>query len=86
VKKLRLSIEQLDVESFPSADVPEDEGTVQGNEATIYPGCEYTADRYDIQCRSAGAYCAPTEYYSLTCVATAEKCCNETGLYLCGGS
>jgi hypothetical protein len=84
MKKLRLDIEQLNVESFASAEAPDDRGTVQGKEATLYAGCGYTNDRFDIQCRSVGVYCGPTEYYNATCVATAALCCNETGVYLCG--
>lgn len=82
MKKLKLEIDQLDVESFPSADVPTDRGTVEGNE-TLYAGCGYTNDRFNIQCRSVGVYCGPTDYYALTCDATSQRCCDPTGLYLC---
>jgi len=84
MKKLRLDVDQLTVESFSSIDVPASRGTVEGNDGTYYAGCGYTADRYDIQCRSVGIYCAPTQYYALTCDATRGQCCNPTGLYLCG--
>jgi hypothetical protein len=86
MKKLRLAIDQLTVESFSSTDVPTDRGTVQGNDNTLYVGCAYTTDRFELQCRSVGINCGPTEYYSLTCDATAYKCCNPTGVYLCGSS
>jgi len=84
MKKLRLAIDQLSVESFPSTNAPTGRGTVQGNDATLYAGCAYTGDRYDIQCHSVGVECGPTEYFAFTCEATAGKCCVPTGLYLCG--
>ena len=86
MKKLRLAVDQLAVESFSSTDAPTERGTVQGNDGTLYAGCAYTGDRFDLQCRSVDIYCGPTEYYALTCDATSQKCCNPTGLYLCGGS
>jgi hypothetical protein len=86
MKKLRLALDQLTVESFASTDMPADRGTVEGHDGTYYAGCGYTADRYDIQCRSVGIQCGPTEYYAFTCDATSQKCCNPTGLYLCGSA
>lgn len=84
MKKHRLAIDQLAVESFCSTDVPAGRGTVQGNDGTLYAGCGFTNDRFDLQCRSVEIQCGPTQYYALTCVATAAQCCNETGAYLCG--
>jgi hypothetical protein len=75
VKKLKLALEHLAVESFPSTEVPDSRGTVEGN-GTYYAGCQYTTDRYDIGCHSGGdVQCAPTQYYMLTCDITSRRMC-----------
>lgn len=59
MKKLKLAIDQLAVESFPSTDVPEERGTVRGNDVTNFD-CEPTTDRYDRNCASEILSCMQT--------------------------
>lgn len=51
MKKLKLAVDDLHVESFHSASTPALEGTVRGNAITTFD-CEPTTDRYDRNCAS----------------------------------
>jgi hypothetical protein len=76
MKKLKLNVLQINVESFASSPATErSQGTVRGHEATLYAGCEYTTDRFDAACASIGIICGPSDYYSLTCDITSRRLC-----------
>jgi hypothetical protein len=61
MKKLKLAVDDLQVESFHSVDTPALEGTVRGNDATLLD-CEPTKDRYDRNCASSIDVCGPTRH------------------------
>src|SRR5206468_11081419 len=47
MKKLRMALDQLTVETLDVEKVPEEKGTVHGH-ASLYMWCQYTYDRYNI--------------------------------------
>lgn len=59
MKKLKLALDALQVESFRSIDTPAAAGTVRGNHVTPFD-CQPTTDRYDRNCASQILSCLPT--------------------------
>jgi hypothetical protein len=74
MKKLRMEIEELRVETFDVQKLPEDKGTVHGH-ASLYLWCQYTYDRYNIQCHSVDG-CDPTQYFNDTCDPSGPRPCS----------
>jgi len=59
MKKLKLAVDDLQVESFHSVQTPAPKGTVRGNDIATF-GCEPTTDRYDRNCASEIYSCYQT--------------------------
>lgn len=59
MKKLKLKVDELQVESFRSIGTPIPAGTVRGNAITTFD-CEPTTDRYDRNCASEILSCLQT--------------------------
>ena len=83
MKKLRLHLEDLSIDSFATTYVKREKGTVYGEQCTCptactCPGCPTC----DASC--GGASCAAT--CAASCYGTCDASCNGTCDYTCGGN
>jgi hypothetical protein len=72
MKKIRLDLELLDVESFETAKSASEAGTVHAHSFVsdmVQTGC----------CEPASAYCQPTDYHWDSCGVSCRDACFPTG-------
>lgn len=81
MNKLKLRLEDLQVDSFGTTQVRREKGTVFGEQCTCHTNCTCPGcPTCDVSCNgSCGASCGGT------CVATCEFSCGGTCEYSCGG-
>jgi hypothetical protein len=86
MRKLKLDLDQLVVDSFRTEPAPRKPGTVFGEQCTCYTNCTCPGcPTCDASCNgTCGGTCAAS--CNGTCAGTCDASCNGTCDYSCGGT
>lgn len=87
MKKMKLTLDDLLIDSFSTTPVRKQQGTVYGEQCTCYTACTCPGcPTCDASCNGScgGASCIDT--CAASCYGTCDASCNGTCDYTCGGN